>query len=73
MHSENILLAESSFVSGQHKPSIANGYALECSEKIDNMSPSLDGHAKVGISGSQKALSDLPSSYPARRTYQFAM
>lgn len=52
VHSENVLLAESSFVSGQDKPSVANGYALEWTEKIDNMSPSQDTHAKVGICGS---------------------
>ncbi|KAJ9677789.1 hypothetical protein PVL29_022649 [Vitis rotundifolia] len=46
VHSENVLLAESSFVSGQDKPSVANGYALEWTEKIDNMSSSQDRHAK---------------------------
>ena len=47
-----MLLAESSFVSGQDTPSVANGYAVESTAKIDNMSPSQYGPAKVGTCGS---------------------
>ncbi|GFZ17446.1 protein phosphatase 2A, regulatory subunit PR55 [Actinidia rufa] len=47
---ENALLAERNFVSGQHKPSVGNGYCLEWTEKMaNNTSPSHDGHAKVAI------------------------
>lgn len=49
MHSENVLLAESSFVSWQDTLSVANGCAIGSTEKIDNMSPSQFGHAKVSI------------------------
>ena len=50
VRTENALLAERSFVSGQHKPSVGNGYCLEWTEKMaNNNSPPHDGHTKVGI------------------------
>ncbi|KAL6997143.1 hypothetical protein U1Q18_007267 [Sarracenia purpurea var. burkii] len=44
---ENVLLAERSFVSGQHKSSSGNGYFLEWTEQMANStSPSHEGHGK---------------------------
>ncbi|XP_059640257.1 serine/threonine protein phosphatase 2A 55 kDa regulatory subunit B beta isoform-like isoform X2 [Cornus florida] len=50
--SENTLLAEGSFVSGQHKPSLTNGYCLEWTEKMDNrISPSHEDLTKIPNTG----------------------
>ncbi|KAB1200930.1 Serine/threonine protein phosphatase 2A 55 kDa regulatory subunit B beta isoform [Morella rubra] len=46
--SENALLAERSFMSGQDKPSVENGYHLEWTEKIAaNIQPSQGVHSKT--------------------------
>jgi serine/threonine-protein phosphatase 2A regulatory subunit B len=50
--SENALLAERSFMSGQDKPSVDNGYHLERTEKMAaNTLPFQEVHPKVGICG----------------------
>ena len=50
--SENMLLAERSFLCGQETRSAANGYHLEWKEKMpQNLSPSQDIDAKVGSCG----------------------
>lgn len=50
--SENALLAERSFMSGQDKPSVENGYHLEWTEKIAaNIQPSQGVHSKVMVCG----------------------
>ncbi|PSS07768.1 Serine/threonine protein like [Actinidia chinensis var. chinensis] len=52
VRTENALLAERSFVSGQHKPSVGNGYCLEWTKKMaNNNSPPHDGHTKVANIG----------------------
>jgi serine/threonine-protein phosphatase 2A regulatory subunit B len=49
---ENALLAERSFISGQYNSSIDNGYHLEWTEKMaTNTFPSQEVHSKVGICG----------------------
>ncbi|KAG5536932.1 hypothetical protein RHGRI_024384 [Rhododendron griersonianum] len=49
---ENAVLAERSFIGGQHKPSLDNGYCLEWTNKMDHSdSPSHDGHAEVANIG----------------------
>lgn len=56
---ENAVLAERSFIGGQHKPSLDNGYCLEWTNKMDHSdSPSHDGHAEVGICLVLKRLCD---------------
>lgn len=49
---ENALLAERSYVSGQHKPSFGNGYFLEWTEKMaNNTLPSHEGDTEVANIG----------------------
>ncbi|KAE9467409.1 hypothetical protein C3L33_00679, partial [Rhododendron williamsianum] len=49
---ENAVLAERSFIGGQHKPSLDNGYCLEWTNKMDHSDlPSHDGHAEVANIG----------------------
>ncbi|KAK0586664.1 hypothetical protein LWI29_010409 [Acer saccharum] len=50
--SENTLLAERSFMSGQETPSFSNGYQLEWTEKVaKNMSPSQEVQTKIANNG----------------------
>lgn len=50
--SENVLLAESSFMAEQDKPSVSNGYHPERMEKMaKSMSPSQDRYVEVGKIG----------------------
>ncbi|XP_057951477.1 serine/threonine protein phosphatase 2A 55 kDa regulatory subunit B beta isoform-like [Malania oleifera] len=47
VYSENVLLAERSFMSRQHQKSVANGYHLEWTEKISGNGPTQEGCAKI--------------------------
>lgn len=59
-YSENALLAERSFESGQHTPTVANGYHLEWRANMaKNTSLPEEGHTNVGICNHGKALSCL--------------
>uniref|UniRef100_A0A5B7CAD2 Serine/threonine-protein phosphatase 2A 55 kDa regulatory subunit B n=1 Tax=Davidia involucrata TaxID=16924 RepID=A0A5B7CAD2_DAVIN len=50
--SENALLAERSFISGQNKPSFANGNCLEWTDKMANSTlASHEGHTKIANIG----------------------